>query len=232
VVTHDDIAAYFERWPRHRLAALGHAENAAGLDLAPMGVPVHFLDAARHPGLVRAYAEANARAFPGVLALPGWVLADLYLLPGAITLLLDEADGIVAAWCGVPTVVPGEVMGVSLLAEPPGRGAAHVVKRLGVAMMRAHAQRGMTQWTSRSLRAHTRLGPLEVLGPAPAVHGVAERSFVYRCRVTAADPVATERVDPSLGPAHAAEAAAGARLWLLAPGVDDSGRLVVARGPG
>ncbi len=229
MVTAADIAAYFVRWPGHSFAALGHAENAAALDLRPMGVPARFFDAARHGHLVAAYAAANARAFPGALTLPGWVLADLYLLPGAIALLLDEHDTIVAAWCGVPTVVAGEVMGVSLLAEPAGRGAATIVKRLGVAMLGAHAQRGLTQWTSRSIRAHTRLGPLDLLGPAPAAHGAASESFVYRCTVTAPDPTPTDRVSPALGPALAAEAAAGRRVQLVAPGLDDAGLLVVSR---
>lgn len=229
MVTADDIAAYFVRWPGHSFAALGHAENAAALDLRPMGVPGRFFNAARHGDLVAAYAAANARAFPGALALPGWVLADLYLLPGAIALLLDEHDTIVAAWCGVPTVVAGEVMGVSLLAEQAGRGAATIVKRLGVAMLGAQAQRGLTQWTSRSIRAHTRLGPLDLLGPAPAVHGAASESFVYRCNVTAPDPTPTDRVSPTLGPALAAEAAAGRRVQLVAPGLDDAGLLVVSR---
>jgi hypothetical protein len=222
-------AAFFAGWPGLRLVALGNPANAGALELRPLGVPAEFLDAVAHPRLLAAYARANAAAFPGALALPGWVLADLYLQPAAITLLVHDDDTIVAAWCGVPTVVPGEVMGVSLLSTVPARGAAGMVKRLGLAMQRAVTARGITQWTSPSLRAHTRLGPLDVLGPAPAVHGAASESFVYRCRLRDPSPQADRWVSTTEGPALAAAAARGERVTLVAPGLDDAGRLGLSR---
>ncbi len=230
MVDEREVNEFFERWAGLHLAALGHAANRDALDLCPLGVPARFYDAVAHPELVRAYAAANARAFPGPLALPGWVLADLYVMPGAVALLVDGTGAIAAAWCGVPTVVEGEVMGVSLFAEPAGRGAASVVKRLGLAMLRARTQRGITQWTSRSLRAHTRLGALDVLGPAPAVHGAAADSFVYRCRIGMEGGTPTETAPPHDGPALAAAAAGGVRIQVVSPGLDAAGRLVIRRG--
>jgi len=212
------VASFFAAHPRFRLAALGHAANFPMLNLAPHGVPVTTLDAARDPEWVARYHAANAAAFGGPLALPGWVLVDLYLLPSVVTLLVD-GDDVVAAWCGVPTVTPGVVMGVSLFSTRRGLGAASVVKSCGVAMHRAHTQRGITQWDNPALRAHCRLGPLRVVGPAPAVHGAAERSFVYECAVGAAAPVPVGWIPVAEGPRVAAEAAAGACCWVVSPGL-------------
>ncbi|MSQ00801.1 MAG: hypothetical protein EXR71_02785 [Myxococcales bacterium] len=213
------VTAFFAEHPRLRLAALGHAGNFVRLDLCPLGIPAEARDAAGEPALVARYHAANAARFGGPLALPGWVLVDLYLLPGAISLILDRDDEIVAAWCGVPTVTPGVVMGVSLLSLQEGIGAAYASKRCGVAMLRAEIQRGVTQWDSPSLRSHTRLGPLRVLGPVPAAHGEAARSFVYECAIGAAAPAPSTWIAPPEGPAFAARAAAGEAIWVVAPGV-------------
>lgn len=221
------VAAFFARHPDLRAAALGHAANFGALDLAPLGVPMEPRDAAREPALVERYHRANAGAFGGgALGLPGWVLVDLYLMPGALSLILDRDDEVVAAWCGVPTVTPGVVMGVSLLSTRPGLGAGAVAKRLGVAMLRARVQRGLTQWDNRALRAHCRLGALRVVGPAPAAHGEAERSFVYECTVGEAGPPFRRWAPVAEGPALAARAAAGEAVWIVAPGLD-AGRLAV-----
>jgi hypothetical protein len=82
------------RHPRLRFCALGARENAGALDLDPFGIRAEFLDAAErgaHPDWVGRYLEANQRAFGGPLALPGWVLVDCYLMPGAIGLLIGPA---------------------------------------------------------------------------------------------------------------------------------------------
>lgn len=220
------VATFFARHPGLRAAALGHAANFASLDLCPLGVPVEPRDAAREPALVARYHRANAAAFGEPLGLPGWVLVDLYLLPGAISLILDDADDVVAAWCGVPTVVPGVVMGVSALSTRPGLGAGAVAKRLGVASLRARVQRGLTQWDNPAVRSHCRLGALRIVGPAPAVHGAAERSFVYECALGWAGPAFSRWAAPEEGPELARRAAAGESVWLVAPGFD-GGRLAV-----
>ena len=177
--------------PHLRFCALGAAANRASLDLFPLGVPATFLDAAEHPELVARYLDANRRAFPPPLELAGWVLVDLFLMPGAIGLLLD-GDEIVAAYVAAPTVQPGTVVGVSLFSHQPGLGLGLRVKRLTLAMLRAEVQRGITQWSSPSLRTHTRVGPMRVEGPAPAVHGAAG-TFVYRIELGAAPPAGEAR---------------------------------------
>lgn len=163
-----------------RFAALGW--TPAGLDLRPLGVDAEFLDARRHPEWVARYHAANQARFTGALALPGWVLADLYLLPSAIGLVLD-GDAIAAAYYAAPTLEVGTVIGVSLLSLREGIGAGWAAKALTLALYRAQVQRGVAQWRSRAVGVHCRIGPLTVEGPAPAVHGAATDSFVYRLSV-------------------------------------------------
>ena len=215
------VDAFFAKRPQLRFALLGHSTNRAHLDLLPLGVTARFLSAADHPELVARYHAANAAKFGGSLALPGWVLVDLYLMPGAIAMVLDEGNNIVAAWCGVPTVVPGVVMGVSLFSLQERIGAAYVAKRLGLASLSAKFQRGITQWDNRSLGTHTRLGPLRVVGPAPEAHGQSGRSLVYEVEIGAVSLAATHWIDPKDGP----RVASLPNLHIVAPGIDDRGRV-------
>ncbi len=182
-------APFFAARPKARAVALGCAEVRAGLDLAPFGQRVAFEDAAHASELVARYHAVNLARFGGPVALPGWVLADLYLMPAAITLLLED-DAILAAYYAAPTVIPGEVVGVSLLATVEGTGAGTAAKALGLGVLRAKVARGITQWTSRAVRVHARFGDLRVEGPAPAVHGLAAQSFRYRTVLAAlAEPL-------------------------------------------
>jgi hypothetical protein len=77
---------FFARHPELSLAALGASANEEVLDLKPAGVPVKYLPAEHHAGVVRQYRELNQLAF-GSIGVPNWVLSDLYLLPGVIGLL-------------------------------------------------------------------------------------------------------------------------------------------------
>jgi hypothetical protein len=211
------------RSPAVRLLALGDRGNAARLDLEPFGVRAEFLDAAEHGAWVGRYLEANRAAFGGPLALPGWVLVDCYLLPGAVGLLAGPVasapaaaragltvDGsgevVVAAYAAVPSLEPGVFVGVSLVSfGPPGGGVARLVKALTLKMLRARSQRGVAQWGNGSLRVHTRMGPLRLEGPVPAAHGRAGESFAYR--VELADEARWGRAlrgEPDVGEAPAA----------------------------
>jgi len=189
-------ADFFSRHPELTLGALGAAPNAEALDHAPFGQPLRYFPAEQHPELVERYRAANAHAFPGELALPGWVLSDLYLLPGAIGLLLCPARtlavplrkriglhaddlAIAAAYVGAPTVTPGLFIGVSLISLLPGIHAGAWVKALTLRMMRATRMRGIAQWSNPSVRVHTRMGPLRVVGPVPGTHEFRHKSFVY-----------------------------------------------------
>lgn len=189
-------ADFFARHPELSFGALGAGVNAGALDLSPFGRPVRYLAAEDHPVLVERYRAANGYAFPGELALPGWVLSDLYLLPGAIGLLLcpggslnvplrkrlglhADDEAIAAAYLGAPTVRPGVFIGVSLISLVPGIHAGAWVKALTLRMLRATRMRGIAQWANPSVRVHTRMGPLRVAGPVPGTHEFRAKSFVY-----------------------------------------------------
>lgn len=189
-------ADFFARHPELSLAALGAADNERALDLEPFGSRATFYAAERHPELVTLYREANAIAFPGELTLPGWVLSDLYLLPGAIGLLTCEARvldvpvrkrlglrpddrAIAAAYLGAPTIHPGTFIGVSLLSLVPRVLAGAWVKALTLRMLGAKRLRGVAQWQNPSVRVHTRMGPIRVVSSVPGTHEFKAKSFVY-----------------------------------------------------
>lgn len=202
--------------PHVRAIALGCAEVREALCLRPFGVPVSFVDAADAPELVARYHAVNLQRFGGPVALPGWVLADLYLLPAAIT-ILEEDGAILAAYYAAPSLVPGEVVGVSLLSCQEGIGAGTAAKAVGLGVLGASVARGATQWRSRALRVHARFGDLIVEGPPPAVHGLAAESFRYRTTlgVIGEGPGLPIPVEDAL-----ARVARGERLCLAAPGGD------------
>jgi hypothetical protein len=187
---------FFQRHPELSLAALGAADNERALDLCPFGCEATFYGAEKHPDLVALYREANALAFPGELTLPGWVLSDLYLLPGAIGLLTCEARvldvpvrkrlglrpddrAIAAAYLGAPTIHHGAFIGVSLLSLVPRVLAGAWVKALTLRMLGARRLRGVAQWQNPSVRVHTRMGPIRVVSSVPGTHEFKARSFVY-----------------------------------------------------
>ena len=198
---HEMARDFFARHADVALGALGAAGNARSLDLAPFGVPVKYYAAERHPNLVERYRDANALAFPGDLTLPGWVLSDLYLLPGAIGLLVcpgrfldvptrkrlglhPDDEAVAAAYYGAPAVEPGTFIGVSLLSLVPKILAGAWVKALTLRMLRAQRLRGVAQWQSPSIRVHTRMGPLRVVSSVPGTHEFRAKSFVYESDLT------------------------------------------------
>jgi len=256
------IAAFFARYPECRFRALGARDNAGALDLAPFGQAASYLDAAAHPAWVARYLAANRARFSGPVALPGWVLVDLYLLPAAIGLLTcptrlcdvrpegldDDDEAVAAAYYAAPSIVPGTVVGVSLISLRGGIGAAAIIKALTLKMLRATSQQGIAQWDNPSLRVHTRMGSLRLLGPVPSAHGKAEESFLYavdladearwreamvRPRTISTDvpegaawmPVADRRELRAL----LDRAASGERIEILPPGLSDGGTHVLVR---
>lgn len=249
---------FFARHPELTLAALGARDNAAALDTSPFGVKVDYRAAEQHPDLVERYRSANALAFPGELTLPGWVLSDLYLLPGAIGLLLCRAslldvptrkrlglapddEAIAAAYLAAPTVVPRAFVGVSLLSLVPKIVAGAWVKALTLRMLGARRLRGVAQWANPSVRVHTRMGPIRVVSAVPGTHEFRAKSFVYEsdlsdeARWTAAmarraSPMAAQKIratDEAALAALLARAEAGERIYLVPPGLDASGHLLV-----
>jgi hypothetical protein len=187
------VADFFARYPENTFSVLGAPQNQAALDLCPFGHPSRFLDASRETAWVQRYLSANRSRFQGTLELPGWVLVDLYLMPGAIGLLTcparflslrppelaDRDEAIAAAYYAAPSVVAGTFVGVSLISLRAGVGAGALVKVMTLGVLRARAQRGIAQFGNASLRAHTRLGPLRLEGRVPRLHPKADESFVY-----------------------------------------------------
>jgi hypothetical protein len=258
---HAIVAEFSRQHPECSFRALGAGQNRAALDLAPFGHPVDFLDAALHPAWVERYHAANLARFTGPISLPGWVLVDLYLMPAAIGLitcparlcdvrppgLADDDEAVAAAYYAAPSVTPGTVIGVSLISLREGLGGAALLKAMTLAMLRARTQRGIAQWNNRSLRVHTRLGPLKLEGPIPAVHAKADESFVYAVDVSDPAVVAASMIrpaaaaDPSPPPGARwiavddrptladllRRAASGEPVSILPPGLSTDGRRVL-----
>jgi hypothetical protein len=253
-------AGFFARHPELSLAALGASANEEALDLKPAGVPMRFLPAEHHGELVRQYRELNRLAF-GALGIPSWVLSDLYLLPGAIgvlrcpaRMLEDDArkrlglsgEGLAigAAYYAAPSVVPGLFIGVSLLSFVRGIRAGSWVKMLTLRMLRAQRMRGVAQWNNPSMRVHTRLGPLRLVGRVPGEHEYVERSFLYETelmdevrqvaameRRLALLPTLRVRVDDTEALlALLRRAEEGEVLHIVPPGVE-AGHILVHEGP-
>ena len=248
---------FFERNPDLELRAVGARIHKPVVDLEPYGIPCQYLDAENHPDLVRAYYASNRQAFPDELSLPGWVLADLYLLPALVGLLVGDAgsrpthwpleplpDGkaVLAAYYAAPSLTPGLFIGVSLLSAIPGVGAGSMVKALTLRVNRAARVRGISKWDTRAIRSHVKVGPMRIVTGAPGPHEHSARSFVYETRVddeqalsrslegkSELEPTEYFRVDD---PAAIAEvlkrSESGECLAIVAPGVDDQGRVCLA----
>jgi hypothetical protein len=188
-------AAFFAAHGELSLGALGLGANEPEIDLAPFGHPARYFAAERHAGLIERFQAADQLAFPD-LPLPGWVLSDLYLMPGAIGLLLGPAralpgemrarlglhpddEAVAAAYVALPNVTPGLFIGAALFSLIPGIQAGAWVKALTLKMLGATRLRGVAQWGNPSVRVHCRLGPLRLVGPVPGAHELGARSFVY-----------------------------------------------------
>jgi hypothetical protein len=254
-------AEFFARHPDLSFGALGAAENIGSLDLHPFGCAVRYFPAERHPALVERYRAANLYSFPGELALPGWVLSDLYLMPGAIGLFICPAtelkppvrkrlelhpddEAIAAAYVAAPSVTPGAFIGVSLISLLPGIHAGAWVKALTLRMLRAKRLRGIAQWSNPSIRVHTRMGPIRVVGAVPGTHEFRARSFVYESQLEdeglwgeamarRLTMTPTHRIKSDDMPALASlldRAEAGETILLVPPGLDPSGYLLISEG--
>ena len=200
-------ATFFSENRAVSFGALAPKDNLRLLDAEPWGVPAELLPVEKHAELVEQYYALNRLAF-GKLPLARWVLSDLFLMPGAIGVLLGPAsmqsedarqasgvrDGdraILAAYVGAPSIEPGRFIGVSLISFAHGVGAGAWVKALTLKTLRARSVRGIAQWDSPSVRVHARLGALRIVGRVPGGHELADRTFVYDCDVT--DDRAIER---------------------------------------
>jgi hypothetical protein len=253
-------ALFFAKNPEVSFAVLGAAENASALDLKPFSVQATFLPAEKHGDVASQYLILSEQGMGSPV--PSWVLSDLHLLPGAIGLLrgparlLDPEDRyklgagnddtcILAAYVAAPTVVPGRFVGVSLLSCTHDAEYGAWVKTLTLKMLRAHRLRGVTQWSNPSVRVHTRLGPLRIVGPVPGGHELAEQSFVYECdlrdevqwsqamirRLTPTPTMRVEAIDTGSLLKLVDRAGRGEKIAIVPPGLDDTGNLLFVEYP-
>lgn len=125
---------------------------------------------------------------PEGMPMARWLFVDGSELPGGIVGLAREAtsmdaearallrvpdgyDGLVplAQYIAVPTLERGAWVGHNLASaaeQLPGRGLeglGRLTKAIGLAVYRATAQIGATQWASRALHVHARMGPLALI---------------------------------------------------------------------
>ncbi len=152
--------------------------------------------------------------------------------------------GIAAAYYGAPTVNPGVFVGVSLLSLAPRMLAGAWVKALTLRMLRARTLRGVAQWKSPAVRVHTRMGPLRVVSSVPGTHEFRAKSFVYESDLSddarwhgamaRRSQFTPELRVPSSDEARLAElcqrAEAGDRVWIVPPGLDASGNVLLRLG--
>jgi hypothetical protein len=144
--------------------------------------------------------RGNQAAFggPGDMGMPLWVMLDCAILPSAMVGFMlpreqvsdeiidrleidDDYDGYVpiSEYCACPTVEPNTVSGFSLHSHVPGRGVATRTKALGLLVMGARRQIGVTQFENPSIRVHVRFGSMEVKIHRPIVHTHSDDTFVY-----------------------------------------------------
>ena len=176
-----------------RVPAMPDCEDAVVVDvLADQSLP-----------FFRLMNAANARAF-GDLGMPAWVQLDCATLPTAMVGFairkrdlapalaadLQNQAGVdvddnalvpVAEFCALPTPEPGHVVGFSLFSLVAGLGVR--AKALGLLVMGARVQTGVTQIDNTALRTHCRFGPLVVDKRGVQVHSKPGTTLVYRLQV-------------------------------------------------
>lgn len=125
----------------------------------PEGMPMPrwvFYDAAELPGGIVGF---GCRA--GALSPP---LVEIFKVPPSYGGLVP-----LSMYIAIPTLSPGVWVGhnlASLREQLPGeplRGLGRVTKAVALKVFRAAGQIGVTQWDSRALGVHTRMGPLRLL---------------------------------------------------------------------
>ncbi|MBK7583725.1 MAG: hypothetical protein IPI67_26465 [Myxococcales bacterium] len=177
----------------------------------------------------------------GLLVCPGSFLD----VPTRKRLSLGPEDvAIAAAYYAAPTIEPGTFIGVSLLSLVPKILASAWVKALTLKMVRARRLRGVAQWASPAVRVHTRMGPLRVVSSVPGTHEFRAKSFVYESNLEDSDAwsaamarkptTAVAEKIPSSDferlAAMCASAEAGEQIFVVPPGLDPSGNVLIRRG--
>ncbi|EYF04818.1 hypothetical protein [Chondromyces apiculatus] len=153
----------------------------------------------------------DAAAFgPEGMPMPRWVFYDAAELPGGIVGFGRRAEtltphlrdrlripssyaGLVplSMYIAIPTLAPGVWVGHNLcslrdqLADEALQGIGKLTKAIALKVFRTTSQIGVTQWNSRALGLHARLGPLRLLTAWTPAHTY-PASLTYQ--VTVDDP--------------------------------------------
>lgn len=176
-------------------------------------------------------ARLDALTFgPEGMPMPRWLFLDGAAIPGAIVGLARRADDLsdklramfevpagyrglvpLSMYIAVPAAEEGAWVGhnlASVAEQVPEEGLAglgRVTKALALKVYTSRAQIGATQWASRALHVHARMGALELLSAWTPAHG-GDPTLTYRValddaalRSLAGDPAAElARPEPSL----------------------------------
>jgi hypothetical protein len=196
--------AWCDTW-RQRVPAMADCDDAVAIDVLDDAADTKAV------AFFRLMNAANARAFAD-LSMPAWVQLDCATLPTAMVgFALRRADvdrragvGVVAdlearaglagavgdddlvpvaEYCALPTPEAGHVVGFSLFSLVPGLGLR--AKALGLLVMEARVQTGVTQVGNTALSTHCRFGPLLVEKRGVQVHSKPGSTLVYRLQVPA-----------------------------------------------
>jgi hypothetical protein len=223
-----------------------------GSQLAPFAAAgvrtVDVLDPGSAPFCL-AMNRANCLAYDGTLTpgpgqralgMPLWVFLDCCVLPSVMVgyevprdaLPADIADGLdpdaqldwigVSEYVALPSLTPGEVVGVSLFSLVSGSRLGLRAKALALRVLEAKTQLGIAQLTNAALGMHLRFGALEIVAAGVRVHSRPDETFIYRVQVPAAAALlaleqdgagALDRVSPTrfVNPHDAAQRAELAR---------------------
>jgi len=158
--------------------------------------------------------RANCLAYdgspsPGVvstaLGMPLWVFLDCCVLPSAVVGFEIPASVMPAElrraidpsttlewlpfteYIALPSIQPGEVVGVSLFSFSGAGHWGRRTKALGLLLHGARQQVGVAQYTNPSVRLHVALGSLRLLSRRTEVHSRPAETFVYTASVAPCD---------------------------------------------
>lgn len=123
------------------------------------------------------------REAPGRTYLQALVAKDAALRPGQAPAIDADShrSGLVplSGFSAARTEDPATVVAFSLLATGPVPRLGARTKALGLGLLGAHRQVGVTQYDNAAVRVHARFGALEILAPRAAGHSRPDSTFVY-----------------------------------------------------
>ncbi|MFO0760350.1 MAG: hypothetical protein U0359_27965 [Byssovorax sp.] len=187
-----------------RDAASPFMERLVALDrgtFGPEDMPMPrflFYDASALPSAIIGFTKPAHHMSPASRAVLGLGPADEGLVP-------------VSMYIAMPMIEKGVVLGHNLasmaerLPDEDLAGLGRLTKAVALKVLGATAQVGMTQWDSRALHVHTRMGPLDLLTAWTPAHAT-PASLTYRAHLDdaallhlAGDPAGSvERPQPEL----------------------------------